>query len=77
MRKLTFSGYLKTYAPYLAGTKSQSMSELARLARTSSRAVEPLLLLAASTGHTDELARHLDDRPELLRELRLLDSLAC
>lgn len=76
MRKLTFAGYLRSYVPYLAGTRSLSMSRLATLSRKSPRVVEPLLLLAAVTDRADELARCLESRPKLLQELRLLDSLA-
>ena len=76
MRTLTFAGYLRSYVPYLAGTRSLSMSRLAGLTLGSPRVAEPLLLLAAVTDRTDELARCLKSRPKLLQELKLLDSLA-
>ena len=75
MRQLTWAGYLKTYVPYLADTRSQAMSRLAEQARMRPRATEPLLLLAATTGRAQELSRHIQDRPNLLAELRLLDEL--
>lgn len=76
MRQLTWAGYLKTYVPYLADTHSQAMSRLAEQARTRPRATEPLLLLAVTTGRTEELSRYMRDQPGLLAELRLLDELA-
>lgn len=76
MRQLTFTGYLKAYVPYLAGTRSRAMSCLADRAREEPRVTEPLLLMAALTGRSNELSRCLQGRPKLLAELRLLDELA-
>ena len=76
MRRLTFAGYLKSYVPSLAGVNSQAMSRLADRMQQRPRLVEPLLLLATVTNRTDELARHLDNRPNLLAELHLLGELA-
>lgn len=76
MRQLTFAGYLKSYVPSLADTHSQAMSRLADRAQRRPRVLEPLLLMAAVTGRTDELARQMRDQPKLLAELRLLGELA-
>jgi hypothetical protein len=76
MRQLTFAGYLKSYAPSLAGTSSKAMSRLADRALERPRVVEPLLLMAVVTDRADELARQLKDRPKLLGELQLLGEFA-
>ena len=76
MRQLTFAGYLKSYVPALAEERTQAVSRLVRAARTNPRVVAPLLLLAATTNRSEELARRLADRPDLLAELSLLARLA-
>jgi hypothetical protein len=75
MRALTFAGYLKSYVPYLAETNSLAMSRLLKVAADEPRVTEPLLLMATVTGRSSELARRLYDTPELLEELRLLETL--
>lgn len=76
MRKLTFSGYLKSYVPALAGASTLALGRLADASQTNPRVVEPLLLMAATTHRADELAQHLAGRPQLLAELRFLQDLA-
>ena len=61
MRRLTFEGYLKSYVPYLAGQETQSVSQLARLAQSEPRLLEPLVLWAAVTGRAGRLAPRLPE----------------
>lgn len=75
MRALTFAGYLKSYVPYLAGTNSLAISCLLKRTTSEPRVTEPLLLMATVTGRSSELARRLQDTPELLNELQLLERL--
>lgn len=76
MRRLTFAGYLKSYVPYLADSRSLDLSRLWEQTGNHPRATEPLLLFAAVSGHADALATQMQAKRSLLAELRLLDELA-
>ena len=75
MRRLTFSGYLRSYVQYLAGEHTLAVSRLAALVESEPRLVEPLLLWAATTGRGPRLATYLEARPDLVTELDRLLSL--
>lgn len=75
MRRLTFSGYLKSYVSRLASVDSHALSRLSERLAQAPRATEPLLLLAVETRRVQELSTLLADRADLLAELELLERL--
>ncbi|MCE5192295.1 MAG: hypothetical protein LLG08_11160 [Actinomycetia bacterium] len=75
MRQLTFEGYLSSYVQHLVGQNTLSLSKLTKLAKSEPRVVEPLLLWAAVSGHTNRLSRLLNGPQSLELELRTLAAL--
>ncbi|MDO8881035.1 MAG: hypothetical protein Q7W44_09615 [Coriobacteriia bacterium] len=75
MRRLTLTGFLKSYARELAGEDTLALSRLVAHIDSEPRLIEPLLLLSATTGSARRLARLLDSRPALLNELATLTTL--
>lgn len=76
MRRLTFKGFLESYVRHLAGRNTLALGQIAVLARSEPRLVEPLLLWAATTGRASRLSEMLGGDVELkleLADLALLD----
>lgn len=75
MRRLTFEGFLESYAQHLAGERTQSLGKLAKRAAAEPRLFAPLLLWAVVSGRADRLARLLDGHRDRVAELEALVAL--
>jgi hypothetical protein len=72
MRRLTFAGFLESYVRSLAGKNTVALAELVERSVAEPRLVEPMLLWAVTSGRVARLARLLDGRGRLQRELSVL-----
>jgi len=75
MRRLTFEGYLESYVQGLAGKQTRSLAELAAVAESEPRLVEPLQLWAVTTGRWERLLKLCAECADRDTEMRALLSL--
>lgn len=72
MRQLTLKGFLKTYLKYLSGENTLSVALLGEKIQTEPRLAHPLMLWAVLSGQAEVLMTRLDNRVDLLHELKTL-----